>query len=371
MTRIPFDEKEMEILAAVPNRGNNPPSHKLNYPVSPKENLLAMYRGETPLWIPLYNDTKAFGPDCMPENRVRGFVIEAQKVAKEDFGGKDMFGVPWIYEDQVGGSMVVPGSAKVEFMDEWKGALEFPDPESWDWEACSERNKEFLEKNYKDKLIRVTIFTGFFERLISWMDFENAAMAMYDEDSEEDVHEALEYCADLYIKEIELIKKYFPQTDVIMIHDDWGSQKAPFFSPNVVRKIIAPHFKKVVDKIHELGMVFDLHSCGMNAELTPVMAEIGMDSWSPQMINDTLDITQKYGENIIITLIPENTPKGLSPEEYDELAKKWVDEHIELFKAHPFIFQSTPMDPFGKAYIDPLFVDGVYKYSRIALMDCE
>ena len=370
MERIPFDPKEMTVTGTYPARGSNPKMLELNTPVTPRENLLALYRKETPLWIPQFFETKPFGPNVLPENKVRGMVMESLRMSPDDFGGEDMFGVDWIFEKEVGGSMVVPGKPKVEDLEDWKENLKFPDPDSWDWEGSRESNKEFVEKMYGKCAMRITIFTGFFERLISWMDFENAAVAMIDEEQEELVHEVFSYLADLYIKIIGHLKEIYP-VDIVQMHDDWGSQRAPFFGVDTLTEMVSPHMKKVVDYCHSQGIFFDLHSCGYNKMVVPAMIAAGVDSWQPQMINDTWDICETYGDKIIINVIPENTPKDLSDEEYDQMAKKWVDEHIDLFLRHPFILLPTPMDPFGKTYVDPKFVAGVYKYSRLALENQE
>ncbi|MBQ8307072.1 MAG: methyltransferase [Blautia sp.] len=366
MDRIPFTQDEMTVLGEYPARGSNPKMLELNTPVTPRENLLALYRKEMPLWIPQFFETKPFAPDVIPENRVRGIVMETKRYPKEAFGGEDMFGIDWIFEPEVGGSMVRPGKPKITDIEDWKNCIRFPDPDSWDWEGSRKANEEFIAKMYGKCAMRVTIYTGFFERLISWMDFENAAVAMIDEEMEDTVHEIYDYLADLYIKMIGHIKETFP-VDIIQMHDDWGSQRAPFFAVDTLTEMVAPHMKRVVDYCHSLGLFFDLHSCGYNKMVVPAMIEAGVDSWQPQMINDTMDLCRTYGDKIIINVIPENTPKGLSDQEYDEMAAKWVEDHMELFRTHPFIMLPTPMDPFGKTYVDPKFVAGIYKYSRLAL----
>ncbi|MCD8154975.1 MAG: methyltransferase [Clostridiales bacterium] len=363
MNRIPFNENEMTVIGKYPARGENPSMLKLDTPVTPRENMLALYRREKPLWIPEFFEMKAFAPNVLPENKVRGMVMETLKMPKEEFGGPDMFGVDWIFMPEAGGSMVRPGTPKVPDLSRWEEYVTLPDPDSWDWVGSRESNQELIEKNYGREAMRLTIYTGFFERLISWMDFEDAAVAMIDEDQKEDVHRVFSYLADLYIRIIGHVKENFP-VDILQLHDDWGSQMAPFFSLDVVREMIVPHLKKVVDFCHEKGMFFDLHSCGMNKKLVPAMIEAGVDSWQPQIINDTWDICRTYGDQIIINVIPKNTPKGLVSEEYDRMAKEWVDDNFELFCNHPFILLPTPMDPFGKTYVDPQFIAGAYRYSR-------
>ena len=366
---IPFNENEMKAQGTYPAKGFNPEIPVLNTPVTPKENLLSLFKGEMPLWIPQFFEIKSFAPTVLPENKVRGIVHDAEPVPKDQFGGDDMFGVNWFYEAEVGGSTVIPGNPVLETLDEWKEKLSMPAPETWAWAESAAKNRVYLAKEYDGSPIRLTIFTGFFERLISWMDFENAAVAMIDEEDEETVHEVFSYLADLYIDMIGRIHNAFPEVDIIQIHDDWGAQKNAFFPVDVISDMIVPHMKKVTDHCHRLGLVTELHSCGKNESLVPAMIEAGIDSWNPQMINDTWELCRAYGDRIVFYVIPENTPKGLSDEEYDRMAGEWVDENIELFKAHPFILMSTPMDPTGKSYVDPKFITGIYKYSRIALAE--
>lgn len=366
MNPIPFDESEMTILDTYPARGSNPALPRLNTPITPRENLLMLYRGETPLWIPQFVDVKPFAPDVMPENRVRGMVNEVEKVSPDLYGGTDMFGVDWIFDPVIRGSMVRPGNPKVPDIARWEECVTLPDPDSWDWAGSAQKNRSFIERGWSANAMRLTIYTGFFERLISFMDFEEAAIAMIDEESQEDVHRLFDYLADLYIKIIGHAVEAFP-VNIVQLHDDWGSQMAPFFALDTVREMIVPHMKKVSDFCHSKGLFFDQHSCGMNARLVPAMIEAGVDSWQPQMINDTWDICRTYGDKIIINVIPKNTEKGLADAEYDAMAKAWVDDNIELFRTHPFILLPNPMDPFGTTYVDPKFVCGIYKYSRIAL----
>lgn len=366
MDRIPFSPEELNVLGKYPARGANPNMMILNTPVTPKENLLALYRKELPLWVPQFCEIKPFGPRVLPENQVRGMVLEANRMAPSEFGGPDMFGVEWVFSPDIGGSMVKPGAPKVKDLSHWEDYVTLPDPDSWDWAGSLEANRDFVVKGYGQNLMRLTMFTGYFERLISLIDFEDAAVAMIDEDEQEHVHRLFAYLTDLYIKIIDHVMELYP-INLLQLHDDWGSQMEAFFSLDTVREMIVPHLKRLVEHCHSIGLFFDLHSCGRIKRLVPAMIEAGVDSWQPQAINDTWDLYRTYGDKIIIFVIPESTPKGLSPEEYDAMARQWVEENIEAFRAHPFIMLSTPMDPFGKMYIDPEFTRSVYKYSRLAL----
>ena len=146
-----------------------------SFPSAAKEGVLAAY-AQKPRWI-LYNvENQQISTSVIPDNLARGTVPEAKR------GGPDMFGVEWEFIEKVGGAMVRPGKPMLDSVDEWPEKLKFPDIDSWDWKGCSE---EFKPKYDPNALHVFTFFNGFwFERLISFLDFENAAMALIDEDQQ-------------------------------------------------------------------------------------------------------------------------------------------------------------------------------------------
>jgi hypothetical protein len=93
------------------------------------------------------------------------------------------------------------------------------------------------------------------------MDFANAAMAIIDEDQEAAILESFDKQADFYIK---LVDKYmeYGKPRIISFHDDWGSQMAPFFSADTIRRMILPSLKRVLFHIQKRGAFVDMHSCG-------------------------------------------------------------------------------------------------------------
>lgn len=50
--------------------------------------------------------------------------------------------------------------------------------------------------------------------------------------------------------------------DGFCIHDDWGSQRAPFFSEAAARDIILPEMKRFTEHVYSYGKFVELHSCG-------------------------------------------------------------------------------------------------------------
>ena len=257
--------------------------------LTPRENYLRFLRNEECEWTPTSLDQQAFRPTIVPDNICRGFVSQQQPYAGE-YGGRDIFGCDWVFEKLVGGA--IETGALFEDIEDWEKYVVFPDLDSWDWAGCAEANREYLET---DKLITSTIFTGFFERLISFIGFEASAMALVDEDQQPYVHALFDKLADLYIDMLGRMKKYF-NIELVDIHDDWGTQRSPMFSVETHAEMIAPYIRKVVEGAHAAGVYMEQHSCGMIEPLIPNLIDTGMDTWRGQNLCDKEKLVGLYGD---------------------------------------------------------------------------
>jgi hypothetical protein len=260
----------------------------LNKPVTPKENFNLFMERKEFYWVPniSYDFNKIFPEDVIPDCKAVSFS-----------GGLDSFGVEWIpVKSNLNlPALVKPGNPKLTDITKWEDVIEFPDVASWDWASG---RKAFDKALYPERVNLGYCPNGFFERLLALMDFENAAMALLDEP--ECVAAFFEKMADYNISLIEHYKKYFA-IDIVWVSDDWGSQRAPFFSKNIVREIIVPAYKRVVDRAHEIGVYIITHSCGHIETLVPEIIELGTDIWQPQVeINPIIDIISEYGEKLMI-----------------------------------------------------------------------
>lgn len=242
-------------------------------------------------------ESRMFNPSVIPDVKARGFVMEAGNPFPNGGGGKDMFGIEWEFEPAAGGSMVRPGNPLFTDINEWKDKVVWPNLEAWDWKGNSEKNKDFLTK---DKFNIMPFMTGWFERLISMMDFENAVLALIDEEQQDALHGFFNKLTDTYIEIFERALNAFPEINGFWIHDDWGGSLNTFFSPEVCEEMIVPYMKRVTDYLHSKGKLCDFHSCGMLSRQVPNMIKAGWDSWMPQSINDTLELYELYGDKIII-----------------------------------------------------------------------
>lgn len=292
--------------------------------LTPRENFIRFFKNEPTQWTPSSRDLLRFNPDILIENIARGAVNEARTYTDDQYGGPDYFGVPWIYVPSERGSMEQTGFTLMDDISQWRDVLTFPDLDKLDWEGCLERNREYLKT---DKIIQSTIYTGFFERLISFIGFEEAAIAMIDEDVEEDVRALFERLSDFYIELIERLRKVFG-VEYIYFHDDWGSQKSTFFSVGAHENLIVPYLTKVVKAAHEMGVFVEMHSCGCISTLIPNLISTGIDSWRGQpKVNDKLALVKKYGREFkfgVEILAPDHPA---TDEEAKQIAQEFVDQY--------------------------------------------
>ena len=74
---------------------------------------------------------------------------------------------------------------------------------------------------------------------------------------------------DFYITIFDKAIQTFPYIDAFFIHDDWGSQKETFVSPELAEKMIVPYMRRLTDFLHSKGKFCELHSCGNNYKQVP------------------------------------------------------------------------------------------------------
>ncbi len=256
----PFTTDEMVPLCVQPGFPGAPSRTIWHAPVTPRENLLQAIRTKECLFLPNVLDMRGMNPAFLLDNRARGTVMDGgDPFVPDPAGESDVFGVEWLYDPAINGSMVRPGAPLLEDIEDWEETIVFPDPSEWDWAGQAEASREYLSDPLYAR--KSTIFTGFFERLISFMDFEDAAIAMVDEDAQEDVHALFSRLTDLYITYLENFKQHF-DIDVLEVHDDWGSQTAPLLSESTIREMVLPYLARLISRAHELGVAVEFHSCG-------------------------------------------------------------------------------------------------------------
>ena len=368
--------KGMELSGAKDENGESqiPPGPRFYRPIPVCENFKMLFKGKTPYWMPetgwFFCDVNEFRPRQHPDNVANHQGIDGGPYIDYASGPKvqkGWFGIPLEWEPLSMGASVHPGNPLLEDMNDWK-ELPFPNLDDIDWDEMREMNKDYLAT---DKANQLGIQFGFWERMMNLMDVVNAAMALMDEDQEDAIHEFLDALADLYIEYIRRVLTV-GRIDSVMLHDDWGTQNAPFFSLDTCREFFVPPMKKVVDFCHENDIVFEHHCCGRAWPLVPAMVDCGTDYWFPQAaINDLDKLIEDYkDEHITFSVSTPVLPTGSTPEDIRNLAKDFVDKYKDkgvLFCQNINLNGTPGHDP----SLYPIFADAVYEFSRIAYQDAE
>lgn len=284
-----FDKKELEKLGYYPQVDSDEmtiPGYytaRLNTPITPHENWERFFNRDNPLWVPdstydLNYMCPAFHPDLTAGRR----------------GGYDSFGVKWVCPPGEK-AMPEPGFILLDDMADWEEKLVWPDVDSWPWEQAAE------EYGIQDPDRPNAVFYGctMFERMISIMGFEGAAMSFLTEP--EAVHSFLDRLTEHNINVLDHYRRYL-KVDLIIFSDDWGSQRNQFFSNAIVEEFLLPRYKKVVEWAHSHNMWFMHHCCGEVTKLVPYMIEAGVDAWelNYEAVEPYLEETiEKYGDKIL------------------------------------------------------------------------
>ena len=283
-----FDPKELNRVGSylIPGIYGVPAKEmpKLDTPITPKENMLRMFRGEKPMWLPnQIRDNNALCPYVMPDSYARAY------------GGIDWFGIDWKYEPTSFAAMVRPGTRALSDITNWKKEIKWPDLSAIDWE------KDFKE-NYancglpNDRFTYFVILNGMFERLADLTSFADALVYLLEEP--EALTEFFDKLSDWLVELVKIAKKYY-HADMILLHDDMGSQKNAFFSPQLYRELMLPHYQKITKAAHEAGMFITLHSCGNVGVHFHYFFFAGFDAWEGQVgINDKQDIMDACGDKL-------------------------------------------------------------------------
>jgi len=340
--------------------------------LTPRENALIAYRHGTPAWIPCsFVDCGIFQANPAIE-RYTGFGK-----------GPDGFGVNWTFVPQANACMVSPDEKPLlDDICRWREVVKFPDLEAVDWEKQAEIDihtnmgafvggkglipypdgKRFDDG---DKLRICMVINGSFERLHALMGMTGALTALVTDP--EECYEFFGAMADYKIAYFRKIAQYYP-VDVINAHDDFGTNDRMFMSPEAWRRLLKPHLKRIVDAVHDMGLIYQHHSCGYIEPIIGDLAEIGVDGIDTlQACNTHLkELKAQYGSQITFcggfnTNGVLDRP-GVTEEELRAEYRRVIDA---LAPGGSYvIFPIGLSSAYGKVFIDEHFKYGMGFYAR-------
>ena len=255
-----------------------------------RENALrTLTRSGEPEWIPVTQECfYNIIPDAMKE--------------RPNFGenGLDWFGCNWHFDASTFGFAQKPDRL-FDDITEWRKYVKFPDLENIDWEASAKKDLEGVDR--ENKLVRLFVESGPFERLHHLVSFENAMAAFYEEP--EATMDLLNALGDYKVKLFDILAEYY-HPDAVVAHDDLGTNHGPMISLDLYREFLKPQHKKIGDCLHKHNILYLFHSDGKMEQFIPDLIECGIDILNPvQGMNNQQEIEDLYGDKISFEIVPD------------------------------------------------------------------
>lgn len=264
-----------------------------------RQNLLETIRGGKP--DRFVNQYEAF--DCSPSSPF-GMILSDPVMnasARPVIGGppvKDSWGVTKAWPANVPGAFPVHDQEHKVIKDitKWEKVVKAPTldyPQS-EWDKC----KAQLEGIDRNELF-VTVFgaPGIFEQVHYLMGMDDCLIAFYEEP--EAMKELINFITEWKLKYAKLLcDNYAPE--VIFQHDDWGSHKSSFLSPDMFEEFLLEPYKKWYGYYKQRGVqIIAHHNDAYSANLVPFMIEMGIDIWQGCVsTNNVSELIKKYGGKI-------------------------------------------------------------------------
>lgn len=302
---------------------------KFEYPITPLENFRRAAARANPLWVPNSpSDVQDIMTQDLVTGNVRGMQLGADfsRMATEDYTFYDWFGSNWTWVCSAGGAMLTPGTCLCGDITQWESIVKFPNIHEWDWQTYAD---SFLKNTYDpSKVLHINIGLGATERLIATMGgYTEGLIAMAVEPKA--VRGFINRFIDFTIEWFDLLYQIYP-INMITYHDDWGTERATFYSPQMFEDLIFGPTKRLVDHIKSKNVIFELHSCGNVTSFIPYMIELGVDFLQIQRrAVNTPAMKKKYGDKIGFNVGLEGMEFGASYTK-DALLRK-VRETVDIY----------------------------------------
>jgi len=237
----------------------------------------------------------------------------------------NQWGVTIRYQEDTPGPFPVHDDEHIVLKDvtKWRETVKFPNldfPQS-EWDEC----KEIADKiDRKEKFAAALLAPGIFDHLHYLMGMEECLLSFYTEP--EALKELIAAITDWELEYVRLICENL-KPDMVFHHDDWGSQRSTFLSPEMFNEFIFPSYKKIYGYFKEHGVELVVHhSDSYAATLVPHMIDVGIDVWQGCIdTNDIPSLIKQYGGKISFMGAINNGVVDI-PEWSDELIAKYVEE---------------------------------------------
>lgn len=181
----------------------------------------------------------------------------------------------------------------------------------------------------------------------------------------DEMHELIDYLTEWELELAEGICSHL-HPDAIFHHDDFGSEKSTFMSPDMFADFFVEPYKKIYGYYHDHGveLVFH-HADSYGATIVPYLIEMGIDVWQGCMeSNHTPELVKKYGDKITFMGDIDNKAMdfpGWTREDCAKAARRACSQNGSKYFI-PCITQGGPGSTFPGAYA--VLCEEIDKYSE-------
>ncbi len=301
-----------------------------------KENILRVYRGEMPEWLPKYGGLGGVSKGAASQV----FPVGMPKMVKgEDGMLYDAYGVPHEISQEAGGAAMP--SAKwhiLEDITKWRDVIKNPDINQFDFERLAKEATANWDR--ENIAYGFSTLSNWVQGLISFMGFEEALIAFYEEP--EEVHAMFDYLGSFHEEIFKRAIPYF-KPDYFMHVEDTASAQNPFISPEMYKEFLFPYYKRFNDIGLNAGLPCVHHNCGRCEDYIPMWMELGIGAWEPAEVkNDLVGIKAKYGRKLAIAGGWDPNAPCMLPGASEELVRESVRKYIDTFAPEGgFVFAAT------------------------------
>ncbi len=197
----------------------------------------------------------------------------------------------------------------------------------------------------RSHVLRGTVY-GPFWRVRDWVGFEGLCTMFLDDPAF--VEEMFEYVADFTIATFERPGVADLGIDFVIISEDMAYKTASMISPAMVRRFMAPHYRRINDAFRKAGVKnIVVDSDGHVSELIPIWIDVGFDgSWPTEIAagNDPLTYRKRFGKDIVHFGGIDKRELRFDFERVKQEVMSKVPELLELGGYVPMVDHGVPPD---------------------------
>ena len=208
----------------------------------------------------------------------------------------------------------------------------------------------------------VFVAPGLFEHTHHLCEITNALT--YYITNPDEMHALIKCLTDWELELAEGICKHL-KPDALFHHDDWGSEKSTFMSPDMFAEFFLEPYKKIYGYYKDNGVELVVHHAdSFAATLVPYMIEMGIDIWQGCMeSNNVPELIKQYGGKISFMGAIDNKSvdfTGWTQDDVRNVVRRTIDACGNKYFI-PCITQGGPGSLYEGTYM--ALVEEIDKYS--------